>query len=196
MDLHRDRGGRVALSESSSAGSIEPSLKSAGRGGGPSPLRGLAVMSVLVVGVGFLASRVDTGEDGQVVAVGRIEVTARLLECPESFPQLGAYRYTYVFPYEVLAVHRADPEGRHILQSGDTIFVGHYQPWLPRSEIKDADWGSDPLGGRLGQFVTGETHRLALEYELQDWAPSGVLDYQYPPGTNRFFAVWANPTTL
>ena len=36
---------------------------------------------------------------------------------------------------------------------------------------------------------------MALDYELQDLAPSGVLDYCYPPGTNRFFALWVNPTT-
>lgn len=146
--------------------------------------------------IGFLSTRVDTGEDAMVTSLGRIEVTARLLDRPEEFPQLGAYRYTYVLRYEVVAVQRQDPEGKHVLRRGDTIFVGHYKPWLPRSEIKDADWGNDPLGGKLTQFVTGEVHRLALEYELQDWAPSGVLDYLFPPQTNRFFAVWTNPTTL
>jgi hypothetical protein len=25
--------------------------------------------------------------------------------------------------------------------------------------------------------------------------PSGALDYCFPPATNRFFAIWANPTT-
>jgi hypothetical protein len=48
----------------------------------------------------------------------------------------------------------------------------------------------------LDRFVTGEVHRLALDYELQDLAPSGALDYGFPPNTNRFFALWANPTTL
>lgn len=167
-----------------------------GQDRGPSPARGLSVMAGLVVMVGVLAARVDTGEDASVASLGRIEVTARLLERPEAFPELGAYRYTYVLRYEVLRVHRADPEGRYPLQPGDSIFVGHYKPWMPRGEIRDADWGTEPLGGRLDQFVLGEAHRLALEYELQDWAPSGVLDYLFPPDTNRFFAVWTNPTTL
>ena len=163
---------------------------------GPSPARGLAVMAGLVVVVGVLAARVETGEDARVQNLGRIEVTARLVERPEAFPELGAYRYTYVLRYEVLRVHRADPGRRYPLHPGDPIFVGHYKPWMPREEIQDADWGPEPLGGRLGQFVAGEAHRLALEYELQDWAPSGVLDYQFPPDTNRFFAVWTNPTSL
>ena len=37
---------------------------------------------------------------------------------------------------------------------------------------------------------------MALDYELGDLAPSGALDYCYPPEGNRFFAVWTNPTNL
>ena len=163
--------------------------------GGPGPLRGLAVMVALTLGIWALASRVETGEDDQVRTLGRIELTARLLERPDRFPELGAYRYTYVLKYQVLKVHRPDPERKHVLQPGDEIFVGHYKPWMPRSGIRDADWGEGPLGGKLDQFVTGEVHRLALDYELQDLAPSGALDYCFPPATNRFFAIWTNPTT-
>ncbi len=163
--------------------------------GGPSPLRGLVVLAAVAAGIWALANRVETGEDEMVRKLGRIEVTARLLERPERFPELGAYRYTYVLKYEVLRVHRPDPDGKHALKPGDTIFVGHYKPLMPRSGIRDADWGEGPLGGKLDRFVTGEAHRMALDYELQDLAPSGALDYCYPPGTNRFFAIWTNPTT-
>jgi hypothetical protein len=149
----------------------------------------------LSVGLWALANRVETGEDEQVRTLGRTEVTARLLERPDQFPELGAYRYTYVLKYQVLKVHRPDPERKHVLQPGDVIFVGHYKPWMPRSGIRDADWGESPLGGKLDQFMAGEVHRLALDYELQDLAPSGALDYCYPPATNRFFAIWTNPTT-
>ena len=163
---------------------------------GPGPWRALGVLAGLAGAVWFLAGRVETGEDGTIGQVGRLEVTARLVECPDQFPQLGAYRYTYTVRYEVLQVHRQDPEVRYHLQAGDSIYVGHYKPWMPRDQIKDADWGADPLGGKLTQLVRGEVHRLALDYELPDLAPSGVLDYLYPPDTNRFFAVWANPTSL
>lgn len=165
-------------------------------GGGPSPLRAVVVLVALVGSVLWLTFRVETGEDDQVQRLGRVEVTARLVECPEQFPNLGAYRYTYTVRYEVLAVHRADPEGRYPLRPGDPIFVGHYKPWLPRAQIQDADWGAEPLGGRVTQLAKGQVHRLALDYELADLAPSGVLDYLYPPGTNRFFALWTNPTSL
>lgn len=149
----------------------------------------------MILGVGWLASRGETGEDEMVKKLGRIEVTARLVESPAQFPILGAYRYTYTVKYEVLQVHRGDPEGKYPLQPGSIIFVGHYKPWMPRAQIKDTDWGEDPLGGKLTQMVSGQAHRMALDYELQDLAPSGVLDYMYPPNTNRFFALWVNPTS-
>jgi hypothetical protein len=163
--------------------------------GGPGPVRGVGVLGLLVLGIWALAGRVETGHDEMVGRLGRVEVTARLMELPDRFPELGAYRYTYVLRYQVLKVHRQDPEGKHRIGPGDEIFVGHYKPWLPRSGIRDADWGEGPLGGKLDRFVAGDVHRLALDYELQDLAPSGALDYCFPANTNRFFAIWTNPTT-
>jgi hypothetical protein len=163
---------------------------------GPGPVRALAVLGCLALGCWFLSGRVDDGRDETVTKTGRLEVTAQLLERPDRFPERGAYRYTFVLRYRVLVVHRQDPAGRYPLNPGDEIFVGHYKPWMPRSEIGDAGWGDSPLGGRLGAFVTGEAHRMALDYELQDLAPAGVLDYCFPQGVNRFFAVWTNPTNL
>jgi len=163
--------------------------------GGPSRLRGFLVVAGLTAAIWFLAARVQTGEDGMVRKLGRIEVTARLVERPEQFPKLGAYRYTYVLKYQIVKVHRQDSGGKYLLKPGEEIFVGHYKPWMPRSEIKDSDWGESPLGGKLDQIVSGEAHRMALDYELQDLAPSGALDYCFPAATNRFFAIWTNPTS-
>jgi hypothetical protein len=162
---------------------------------GPGPLRGMCVIGGLAAALWFLGTRVETGVDPQVRTLGKIEVTAKLVERPDHFPELGAYRYTYVLKYRVLAVERQDPARKYALAPGDEIFVGHYKPWMPRAEIKDADWGSEPLGGNLTSFVAGEVHRMALDYELGDLAPSGVLDYCFPREGNRFFAVWTNRTT-
>jgi hypothetical protein len=152
------------------------------------------VVGGLALGIWLLANRGQTGEDEVLARLGRLEVTARLLKRPDAFPNLGAYRYTYVLEYEVLRVHRQDPEGKYPLAPGDHVFVGHYKPWMPRDQIKDADWGDSPLGGRLTDFIAGQAHRMALDYELQQLAPSGALDYCYPAGVNRFFALWTNPT--
>ncbi len=161
---------------------------------GPGALRALCVIGGVVACFWLLAARAEGGDDDFVTKLGRVEVTARLLERPATFPQLGAYRYTYVLKYEVLKVHRQDPAGKHLLKPGDLIFVGHYKPWMPRAQIKDNDWGDSPLGGKLNEFTTGDAHRMALDYELQDLAPSGALDYCYPPKVNRFFALWTNPS--
>ena len=83
--------------------------------GGPSLLRGLAVIAGLILLIWALATRVETGADEMVQKLGRVEVTARLVERPDQFPKLGAYRYTYVFKYKVVRVHRQDPEGKHPL---------------------------------------------------------------------------------
>lgn len=160
---------------------------------GPGPVRACLVVGALVTAILWLGSRGPSGEDEMVRRLGRLEVTARLLKRPEEFPNLGAYRYTYVLEYEVLQVHRPDPGGKYVLQSGDHVFVGHYKPWMPRDQIKDSDWGDAPLGGTLTGFVAGQAHRMALDYELQQLAPSGALDYCYPSDVNRFFAVWTNP---
>jgi hypothetical protein len=162
---------------------------------GPGVPRATAVIAALVAAVWLLAQygRGDGGEDPFVAQLGRVEVTARLVDCPDEFPDLGAYRYTYVVEYEVLAVHRQDPSGKYVLRPGERIFVGHYRPRLPRNQIRDADWGDSPLGGRLARIVRGDAHRMALDYELANLAPSGALDYCFPAGVNRFFAVWTNP---
>ena len=159
----------------------------------PGALRGLVTVAAVASVIYLLAARGESGTDEFVMKLGKIEVTARLVDAPEQFPNLGAYRYTYVIKYKVLAVHRQDSRGKYRLSPGDEIFVGHYKPWMPRSEIKDENCDG-PVGGKLTRFVIGEAHRMALDYELGDAAPAGVLDFCFPQDVNRFFAVWTNPT--
>lgn len=124
--------------------------------GGPGPLRGLAVISALILLIWALATRVETGADTMVQKLGRLEVTARLVERPDQFPKLGAYRYTYVLKYKVVSVHRQDPEGKHPLKAGDEIFVGHYKPWLPRSD-QGLGLGRKPAGRQAGPVCGGRS---------------------------------------
>src|SRR5215467_9462711 len=66
--------------------------------------------------------------DPELSRRGNIEVTAKLVEIPEgAIFKRELYNYATVLKYEVLAVHR----GR---VRGDTIYVGHYNPFKPRSE--------------------------------------------------------------
>ena len=80
-------------------GAAGPSTADAGRSPrstGPSWTRAAVVLGAVVIGIWWLGRPAETGRDEMVGKLGRIEVTARLLGCPESFPSLGAYRYTYV----------------------------------------------------------------------------------------------------
>ena len=132
-----------------------------------------------------------------VKRLGRIEVTARLLARPGRVSQISAPTATPTCSNTKCSRSTARTRKASICcKPGDRIFVGHYKPWMPRDQIKDADWGDAPLGGKLARFVAGQAHRMALDYELQQLAPSGALDYCFPPGVNRFFAVWTNPADL
>ena len=54
----------------------------------------------------------------------------------------------------MLEVHRGKVEG-------ETIYVGHYNPFKPRSEA--ADQRVPDVGGNLKSFRAGQVHRMALE---------------------------------
>ena len=62
---------------------------------------------------------------------GRIEVTAQLVEIPEgAIFKRELYNYTTILKYQVLEVHRGTLDAK-------TIYVGHYNPFKPRSEAAD-----------------------------------------------------------
>ena len=91
------------------------------------------------------------GEDSRVTTLGTIEVTARLIEIPEgAIFRRELYDYATVLKYEVIEVHRGDV-------IWDTIFVGHYNPFKPRSEA--ADQRVRIIGGNLHDFRTGQIHQ-------------------------------------
>ena len=163
------------------------------RQGGPSPLRAVSVFVGIGIVMFFLSRYGAVGEDEAMGALGRIELTARLVEAPEDFPLIEGYRYTYVLKYEVLDVHRQDPDGKHLFKRGDIIFVGQYQPFMPRSNVRDEDCGDLEMGGKLSRIVHGDSHRMALEYPLENLAPGGILDYCFPLDAPRFLAIRTNP---
>ena len=164
-----------------STGPSEPS-PTCGYVGGPGPWRGLAVVAGLVLLIWVLASRVQTGADPMVQQLGRLEVTARLLERPDQFPKLGAYRYTYVLKYKVLSVHRQDPEGKYPLKAGDDILVrGPYGRPFPINGHKDVLFicggiGIVPLRPLIHQIAAmraGSGGTVAVVYGSRE--PSEVL---------------------
>jgi hypothetical protein len=135
------------------------------------------------------ANRRDGGggssSDPDLATRGTIEVTARLDEIPkDSIFNREDYNYANVFKYEVMEVHRGKVKGK-------TIYVGHYNPFKPRSEV--ADRRVPEVGGHLESFRSGQVHRMALEESMLDQFHGGVLNkYDQEDTDPIYWAVWTN----
>ena len=151
------------------------------------------VAGSLLVAVGLLAAAcggrreaaTGPGSDPELAKRGSIEVTARLVEIPErAIFKRELYDYATVLKYQVLEVHRGKVKG-------DTIYVGHYNPFKPRSEA--ADRRVPDIGGNLKEFRAGQVHRMALEGSMLDDFSGGVLNLYSREDTDPiYWAVWTN----
>ena len=123
--------------------------------------------------------------DPELAKRGSIEVTAKLVEIPEgAIFERELYNYATVLKYEVLEVHRGRVKGQ-------TIYVGHYNPFKPRSEA--ADRRVPDIGGHLKSFRAGEVHRMALEGSMLDHFTGGILNKYSEEDTDPiYWAVWTN----
>jgi hypothetical protein len=123
------------------------------------------------------------GNDPHLATNGTLEVTARLVEIPEgAIFKRDLYDYATILKYQVLQVHRGKVEG-------DTLYVGHYNPWKPRSEA--ADKRAPGIGGNLRQFRAGQTHHMALEVLIDDHFMGGIVNKYFGKATNSIhWAVW------
>ena len=147
---------------------------------------------ILAAGLGHLSScdRPDkpassVKEDPNLTARGTIELTARLLEIPEgAIFKRDLYNYATILKYEVLKVHRGELTSK-------TIFVGHYNPWKPRSEA--ADRRIKNVGGDVRRFKAGEVHRLALDVPIDDFYMGGIVNKYFGQETGPlYWAAWTN----
>jgi hypothetical protein len=116
---------------------------------------------------------------------GSIEVTAKLVEVPEgAIFKRELYNYATVLKYQVMQVHRGKVDG-------DTIYVGHYNPFKPRAEA--ADSRVPEVGGNLKSFRAGQVHRMALEESIEDHYMGGIVDRYFGQKTDPiYWAVWTN----
>jgi hypothetical protein len=133
------------------------------------------------------AGRPDTTStpDPHLATNGTIEVRAKLVEVPEgAIFQRDLYNYTTILKYQLVEVYRGDLKG-------DTIFVGHYNPWKPRSEA--ADKRVQGIGGNLKRFEAGQVHHMALEVPIDDFFMGGIVNKYFGQDTGPlYWAVWTN----
>jgi hypothetical protein len=149
------------------------------------------VVGSFLLPVGLLApactQRKDSGAspDPELARRGSIEVTATLLEIPDgAIFERELYNYATVLKYEVVEVHRGSVKGQ-------TIYVGHYNPFKPRFEA--ADRRVPDVGGNLRMFRAGQVHRMALEDSIVDHFSGGILNKYSGEDTDPiYWAVWTN----
>jgi hypothetical protein len=151
------------------------------------------VVGGLLLAVGLVAAgcasrkegAASPGSDPELANRGGIEVTARLVEIPEgAIFQRPLYNYATVLKYQVLEVHRGKVKGQ-------TIYVGHYNPFKPRSEA--ADRRVQDVGGKLKSFRAGQVHRMALEESMFEHFSGGILNKYSEEDTDPiYWAVWTN----
>ncbi len=155
---------------------------------------GRTVVGRALLAVGLLAAgcakrtegTASAGPDPELSRRGSIEVTARLVEIPDgAIFQRELYNYATVLKYEVLEVHRGKVKGK-------TIYVGHYNPFKPRSEA--ADKRVPDVGGDLKSFRAGQVHRMALEGSMFDHFTGGILNKYAEEDTDPIY--WAVGTDL
>jgi hypothetical protein len=125
------------------------------------------------------------GTDANLATRGSIEVTAKLVEIPEgAIFKRDLYDYATVLKYQVIEVHRGKVDG-------ETVYVGHYNPFKPRSEA--ADQRVKDVGGNLKAIRARQVHRMALEVPIDDFFMGGIVDKYHGQYTSPiYWAVWTN----
>ena len=113
------------------------------------------------------------------------EVTARLTEVPEgAIFKRDLYNYVTILKYEVLETHRGKVEGQ-------TIYVGHYNPFKPRSTA--ADQQAEGIGGNLKTFRADQVHRMALDVPIDNYYMGGIVNKYFGQQSGPiYWAVWTN----
>jgi hypothetical protein len=150
----------------------------------------LLVVAMVVAGCQNSPSPVSVAarvEDEKVKSLGSVEVTARLVEIPDgAIFERELYHYAGILKYEVVAVHRGS------LKKGETLYVGHYDPWKPREEA--AQGQVKDVGGTLRRFETGRLHRMALKAPMDEFYLGAIVDKYFGKREgSAYWAVWTNP---
>jgi hypothetical protein len=110
-------------------------------------------------------------------------VLARITEIPGAFPSNDLYNYVYIMKYRVIKVLRGTYKGQEIL-------VGHYNPLIPRRQIKDR---MRPLvGGDVVKFEKGARQRLVLVMPIEKVWKDAVEDNYPDSDLNKYYALKAD----
>ncbi len=109
-------------------------------------------------------------------------VVARITEIAGKFAPNDLYNYVYIMKYRVLNVVKG-------VYKGQDILVGHYNPLIPRQQIKDAM--KKHVSGNVEKFEVGAKHKLTLIAPI-DKVWKDAVDDEYPDSDlEKYFALKA-----
>ncbi len=123
--------------------------------------------------------------DPELARHGTIEVTAKLVEIPEgAIFERELYNYATVLKYQVIEVHRGSVRGQ-------TIYVGHYNPFKPRADA--ADQLVPNIGGDLKTFREDQVERMSLDGSMLDEFSGAILNKYFEEDPDPiYWAVWTD----
>jgi hypothetical protein len=110
-------------------------------------------------------------------------VIARVTEIPGKFASNDLYNYVYIMKYRVLSVVKGAYKAQDIL-------VGHYNPLIPRAQIKDAM--KKNVAGNVEKFEVGGKHKLWLVTPIDKVWKDAVDDEYSDSDLGKYYAVRAD----
>lgn len=112
--------------------------------------------------------------------VKKIKVIARLVELEGKMAPNDLYNYVFIMKYKVVSVVEGELKEK-------VIYVGHYNPLMPRKLIKDKMKAS--VTGTLDKFVVGDKHELILSPGIETFWDGPVEDEYFDDPDVRYFAL-------
>jgi hypothetical protein len=110
-------------------------------------------------------------------------VVARITEIAGKFAPNDLYNYVYIMKYRVLNVVKG-------VYKGQDILVGHYNPLIPRKQIKDAM--KKFVSGNVEKFEVGAKHRLTLITPIDRVWKDAVEDDYPDSDLEKYYALKAD----
>jgi hypothetical protein len=112
-----------------------------------------------------------------------LEVTAKLVKIPSTFPPDDLYDYAYVMQYQVVSGPLAS----------QLILVAHYKPRQDRQKIVDKM--KKNVQGTLKRFEVGALHKMILTAELRRVWKGALVDEFFAKDRQsvRYFCLKVDP---
>ncbi|HEX7509827.1 MAG TPA: hypothetical protein VF335_00870 [Chitinivibrionales bacterium] len=134
------------------------------------------------------AAKAPSGEAAKAslapkAAADTLVVVARLVEIPGKFPPNDLYNYVYIMKYHVVKVLKGS-------YAGQEIFVGHYNPLIPRKQIKDKMLSV--VKGDVVKFQVNAKHTLVLVKPIEKIWKDAVEDDYSDSELDKYFALKAD----